>query len=277
MARSSREVSPTGYYHIMMRGINKEMIFKNNFDKKNFLSLTEEKVEEDVSIVAFCIMDNHVHLILKGGLEDIAVSMKRINTSFAMRINRSLDRVGHVFQDRFKSEIIHNEEHLLCAIRYVHNNPVKAGIVKNPQQYDWSSYSHFIQGKSNLLNSTEIERIMDRIGTKKQFQDFHKIEDEIRFIDTKEELDKLEYLKAQRIISDYHKSKGDLESGNLRSNSDEMAQLIGLLMENTDLSIRKVSELLEISRSSVHRFSRGGDLVGTKRTVPGVPKERILE
>ncbi|WP_422485961.1 transposase [Gudongella sp. DL1XJH-153] len=258
MARLSREVSPTGYYHIMMRGINKEMIFKNNFDKKNFLSLIETKFEEDVLIVAFCIMDNHVHIILKGELDDISLSLRRINTSFAMRINRSLDRVGHVFQDRYKSEIIHNEAHLLCATRYVHNNPVKAGIIKSPQQYDWSSYSHFLQGKSNLLDSGEIERIMKSIGSNKQFQDFHKLEDEIRFIDTKEELDRLEYSRAQRIIHDYHKNKVEIDSQSIRRNSDEMDQLIGMLLENTNLSIRKVSELLEVSKSTVHRLSRGG-------------------
>ncbi|MGM0396432.1 MAG: transposase [Bacillota bacterium] len=256
MARLKREMSPTGYYHIMMRGINKEMIFKNNFDKKNYLSLIEIKIEEEVRVVGFCIMDNHVHLIIKGKLEDIAASMKRINTSFAMRINRSLDRVGHVFQDRYKSEIINNEAHLISAVRYVHNNPVNAGITKNPQQYDWSSYSHFLQGKSNLLDSREVEMIMKIIGSKKQFQDFHTVEDKIKFIDTKEELDRLEYSRAQRIISEYHRNRGEMDSQNLRKKPDEMYQLIRTLMENTSLSHRKIASLLEVNNNIVHRLNR---------------------
>ena len=89
-------------------------------------------------------MDNHIHLLLKESSEGLATMMKRINVSFAYYFNQKHQRIGHLFQDRFKSEPIENERYLLAVIRYIHNNPVKAGIVKKPEQYKWSSYNSYL-------------------------------------------------------------------------------------------------------------------------------------
>ena len=131
MPRKARDQSPTDFYHIMMRGINKERIFERKQNKEFLLHLLKKDQENlEVEIGAFCIMDNHAHLIIKGSINDISQFIKKINIKFAMRYNKNLERVGHVFQDRYRSENIYNDSHLMQAISYIHNNPVKAGIIK---------------------------------------------------------------------------------------------------------------------------------------------------
>ncbi|HHY14369.1 MAG TPA: transposase, partial [Thermoanaerobacterales bacterium] len=151
MARQAREVSPTGYYHIMMRGNNKERIFEKEVQKKTLIKFLKTiGLEEEISIVAYCLMDNHIHLIIKGELDDISMALKRVNIKYAMNFNVNNDRVGHVFQGRYKSEIIADDKYLLQVVRYIHNNPVNAKMVTNISSYKWSSYNEYIKGKYNV-------------------------------------------------------------------------------------------------------------------------------
>jgi REP element-mobilizing transposase RayT len=85
-------------------------------------------------------MDNHVHLLINEGDDEIGKIMKRINISYSYYFNKKYGRIGHLFQDRFKSEGIDSDAYLLSVVRYIHNNPVKAGLVKNIEEYKWSSY-----------------------------------------------------------------------------------------------------------------------------------------
>lgn len=91
-------------------------------------------------------MDNHVHLIVKGEISNLSRAIKRLNISYAMKFNKKADRVGHVFQDRYRSEVIVDEPYLLHVTRYVHNNPIKAGIASHPWGYRWSSYQEYTNG-----------------------------------------------------------------------------------------------------------------------------------
>ncbi len=113
MSRMARQESPTGYYHILMRGNNRNWIFKKNQYKLDFLEMLEEQEKEErIEVFAWCIMDNHVHLILKADIYQLSLAIKKINVKFAMRYNLNERTVGHVFQDRFKSQVIDNEEDL---------------------------------------------------------------------------------------------------------------------------------------------------------------------
>ena len=98
-------------------------------------------VEEEMSIVAYCLMDNHIHLIIKGKLDNISTALKRVNVKYAMNFNAKNDRSGHVFQGRYRSEIIADDKYLLQVVRYVHNNPVSAKMVTDLSTYKWSSYN----------------------------------------------------------------------------------------------------------------------------------------
>jgi putative transposase len=113
----------------MLRGNNREKIFRDEEDKARMIdTLGDKKKAEEYFLYAYCVMDNHIHLIIKEGKDPIASIVKRIATSYSYYFNKKYKRIGHVFQERFKSENIEDESYLLAAIRYVHQNPVKPGI-----------------------------------------------------------------------------------------------------------------------------------------------------
>ena len=132
-------------YHVIIRGINKQDIFIDDQDKRKFIKevfLAKEKFE--FKLYAYVIMPNHVHLVIKEKQIDISKIMHRIQLAYSEYLNIKYSRVGHVFQGRFYSKNIENEEYLKSVIRYIHFNPDKAGIIRY-DQYQWSSYKNYIK------------------------------------------------------------------------------------------------------------------------------------
>ncbi|MGN0492417.1 MAG: REP-associated tyrosine transposase [Acutalibacteraceae bacterium] len=148
MPRQARKKSKTGIYHIMLRGTNGQQIFADSEDCEKFLEIIKDcKAISEFEIFAYCLMGNHIHLLLKENKEPIELIMKRIASRFVYWYNIKYQRVGHLFQDRFKSEPVENDEYFLTVIRYIHQNPVKAGICKKPQDYYYSSYNEFFKNQ----------------------------------------------------------------------------------------------------------------------------------
>jgi REP element-mobilizing transposase RayT len=148
MPRGAREKSSSGIYHIMLRGINKQVIFNDEEDFSRFIYyLGRYKKESDYKIYSYCLMNNHIHLILKVNSIDLESILKRIAGSYAQWYNRKYSRVGHLFQDRFKSKAIEDERYLFAAMRYIHMNPIKDNISKSMENYVWSSYSDYLYGR----------------------------------------------------------------------------------------------------------------------------------
>ncbi|MBS4539473.1 transposase [Clostridium sp. D2Q-11] len=212
MSRTARVISPTEYYHVMMRGINKEAIFRDEKGKIFFINILKvQAIEELIEVVAYCIMDNHVHLVLKGKIDNLTLAIKRINIRYAMKFNKHMDRIGHVFQDRFKSEVILNDTHLFQVIRYVHNNPVKANMIKNPSEYEWSSYNEYIN-KNNVICSQQKKFILGYVSNSiKKFTEFHYQDDNNEYLDLKEDIQRLRIHQAQQFIERYFQEKGIIE------------------------------------------------------------------
>lgn len=132
-------------YHVIQRGNERKNIFLDDRDKQRFLdTLASIKDKFNCKFYAYCLMNNHVHLVVDTNGSDISQIMKSLNVSYVLYFNRKYDRCGHLFQDRFKSEVIDNDQYLLEVTRYIHLNPVKANIVKNAAQYPWSSYLVYI-------------------------------------------------------------------------------------------------------------------------------------
>ncbi|SMD17567.1 transposase, partial [Sporomusa malonica] len=105
MPRQQRKKSNSGYYHVMIRGNDRKNIFLDEEDKQNFIEILYQKKQENIYLLhAFCLMDNHVHLMLQEGEVNIANIMKRINISYVHYFNKKYKKIGHLFQDRFKSE-----------------------------------------------------------------------------------------------------------------------------------------------------------------------------
>jgi len=151
MPRKPRMKSSSGIYHIMVRGANKQEIFHDDEDCIKFLEVVERyKVETVMQLFGWCLMNNHVHLLLKEGNENISITMKRIGISYVAYYNRKYGTTGHLFQDRFRSEVVETDKSLLTVLRYIHQNPVKAGIVNNPGSWRWSSCHAYYSKNAQL-------------------------------------------------------------------------------------------------------------------------------
>ena len=169
MPRQARRKSESGIYHIMLRGINQQQIFEDEEDGFRFLeTLSKYKEQCGYEIYAYCLMGNHIHILLKEGKENLTLVLKRIAGSYVYWYNWKYRRCGHLFQDRFKSEPVEDDAYFLTVIRYIHQNPIKAGICKNIDGYKFSSYNEYIN-KPNLVNVDFCLGIID----KEQFIEFN--------------------------------------------------------------------------------------------------------
>ena len=159
MARQSRQRSAAKVYHVMMRGINRQQIFWDLLDYQKFLKTLQDLPLRDqqegelvgplFKVYAYCLMGNHVHLLIQEGSESIGDSIKRIASSYAGYYNHRYERVGHLFQDRFKSEPVNDRDYFITLLRYIHQNPVKGGVCRHVSDYEWSSWQEYL-GKSSF-------------------------------------------------------------------------------------------------------------------------------
>lgn len=254
MARQARTISPTDYYHVIMRGNNRESIFSKQSQKQLFIDLLREQVEEGlIDIAGYCIMDNHVHIAIKAELDNLTKAMKSINIKYAMRFNKEKERIGHVFQDRYKSEIISNENNLIHVIRYIHNNPAKAKMVKSLSDYKWSSYNEFtLEDKSNIISNEQKSLVLKLSNGVCKFIDFHKADDGNEYLEIKEDRDRYRIEKAQEIIASYLNNKGIDDIKVLRNEPELLEEIVKEILLNSKLSHRKIADLLGVNNNTVH-------------------------
>lgn len=156
MPRKIRVWYPGAVYHIICRGNYQQDIFVDNGDRLSYLSILKE-VKKDFPYIlhSYCLMTNHVHLQIETGDVNIGQVMKRINMLYAIYFNKKYDFTGHLFQDRYRSELIETEPYHLDVSRYIHLNPVRANLVARPELYQWSSYKAYIGEQEDQLISTE--------------------------------------------------------------------------------------------------------------------------
>ena len=179
MSRISRKCTESKYYHVMVQGINKENIFEKNDMKNKYRDLIAKKSKENqILILAYCIMNNHVHLLIKTeSSEALSKMMSQMNTGYGKYYNKKINRTGYVFRDRYRAEPIHDENHLRNCLRYIHENPVKAHIVQFCEEYIYSSFNDY---KNNCVNSEIVKAIfgdgnyLDKISG--EYEDYNFIE-----------------------------------------------------------------------------------------------------
>ena len=129
MPRHARRRSSSGIYHVILRGANRQEIFHKEEDRIRFLdTLNRYRIKNGVRVLAWCLMDNHVHLLLREQDNNLSDLMKRLGISYASYYNWTYGTNGHLFQDRFKSEVVESYGYLARVVRYIHMNPVKAGL-----------------------------------------------------------------------------------------------------------------------------------------------------
>lgn len=163
MARQARIEFPGALYHVISRGIERRDLFGDDADRRKYLALLERAVERfRMRLYAFCLMDNHVHLALQTGKISLSRIMRSINTSYAGYFNARHRRTGYLFQGRYKSFIVDRDEYLLSLIRYIHENPVKAGLAVRAGQYRWSSHRMYLGRSSAWLSANEVLKLFGR-------------------------------------------------------------------------------------------------------------------
>jgi putative transposase len=260
LARQARSKSESGIYHVMLRGNERKPVFLDEEDKNRYVEIMLQKKEAAGShLYAYCIMDNHVHMVIRE-LENgqpLETLMKRIGVTYALYFNKKYKRVGHVFQDRFRSEVIEDESYLLSVIRYVHRNPVKSEMVQE-LNYSWSSYHWYIGFKKNLPLLPEMEDVLgqfsqDRRTAVKGFTEFHQEEETRTFLDVSEDSGNGE--SAQDILEKFlQRHSWTKEDLNRSENRAIAAELIETLVRKSGISGREVAEITGINREKVRRI-----------------------
>jgi REP element-mobilizing transposase RayT len=267
----------------MVRGNERKNIFLDEDDKVRYIETlsklsghalynTERKQRECSSlpmkrdnkfyVYAYCLMDNHAHLLINEGEDIISRIMKRIGTSYAYYFNKKYGRVGHLFQDRFKSEAIEDEGYLLAVVRYIHDNPVKAGIVQKASSYQWSSYNGYLdqENQQDFIAKDMVLEILskDRKRAIELFNDYTEQKNMDEFLDH-EEICGEKTITGQReasvFVQNFFNDKGiNLSDLNHKEYIAVRNELISQLKICSNLSIREIADLLKLNRGVVQRI-----------------------
>jgi putative transposase len=156
MPRKHRVWFPGAMYHVICRGNKQAAIFDDRKDHQKYLALVAKSKElYPFSLHAYCLMYNHVHLLIETHKNPLSDIMKYINTKYAIYFNNRYDLNGHVFQGRYRAEMIDDRSYFLNANKYIHLNPLEAKIVTKLEDYPWSSYSSYLSSQPNSLVTSE--------------------------------------------------------------------------------------------------------------------------
>ena len=252
MPRIARKNFISKFHHVIVQGINKEYIFKNSQYINTYKNIILKKLEKsDITILSYCIMNNHAHfLIYSANIENLSKFMQRINTSYSKYYNKENNRVGYVFRDRYYTQEILDKNQLYNCMRYIHNNPVKAGIVKNFSEYKYSSYNEFT-GDGKIINSESIKLLF---GTSKtyinQFNQIHKVFKEESFAD----VDKKEKSIKDFIIEEEKRYGKKIKD--IKCEKKVVKEIVKKARVQTDVTIKELATIFEIPKSTIARYCK---------------------
>ena len=232
----------------MLRGINRQNIFEDEEDREKFLQTTKRyKAISGYKVLAYCLMSNHIHLLIKVEKEDLDLIVKRIAGSYVYWYNWKYKRSGHMFQDRFKSEPVDDDNYFLTVLRYIHQNPVKGGLCKHIADYKYSSYIEYTN-KSYVVDTDFCMNIISR----EQFIEFNNEYNEDKCLEIEDNSFRLTDEEAKRIIEKISKCKNITEFQKL--DFVKRDKCLKRCRER-GISIRQLSRLTGVSFNIVRKFS----------------------
>jgi REP element-mobilizing transposase RayT len=252
MPRQAREKSESGIYHLMLRGINKQNIFEDEEDKKRFLeTLKYYRRKSGYLLYGYCLMDNHIHLLIKEKNESISELIKRISSSYVYWYNQKYERCGHLFQERFKSEAVETEEYFLVVLRYIHQNPLKAGITKNISKYLWSSYQGYIGNSGNIDIDLALDIFSnDRTKAVELFKDYNNENNSDKCLDYTEKV-----AVSDKAVMDYLREMGITSISQLQQqNKEQRDEVIRKAKKIEGITIRQLARITGVSKSVIDRL-----------------------
>lgn len=251
--RLPRRQSETDIYHVVARGTGRQIIFEDDKDRATFVSMLSDLFgTSEAELYAWCLMSNHIHLLVHASINEMARRMRRLLSRYAIYFNAKTGRVGHLFQERYSSEPVNDEGYLLTVIRYIHQNPVKAklGAV---DEYPWSSYGEYMRERG--LCATRFP--MQVFGSKDEFVRFHAydgtgtkcldVPDGLRSA-TRAMPDERAVEIAQEVLGET--SLDDLKALPVTERNEKIVAL-----KQAGLSIRQIARITGIGRGSIQRAS----------------------
>ena len=252
MPRAMRMLSSTGIYHIMLRGINQQNIFVEDEDNVRFID-TLASYQEDIvyEIYAYCLMGNHIHLLMKEGNEAIANTMRRIGVSYAYWYNWQYNRKGHLFQDRFKSEPVEDDAYFLTVLRYIHQNPVKAGLTRDIEACEWSSYKEYTK-KTRIVNTGFALAIFSTESDKAlaQFCSYHQVPNDDQCLDIDSAKKTFSDKEVRQLVLDEY----NIELAKLHSiEPGVQVEILKYLKEQEGISLRQISRMTGFTVHKVYK------------------------
>jgi len=275
MARKQRIHYEGALYHVICRGNNKAYVFDNDETKQNYLDIVKHyKTKFGFNLYCYCIMDNHIHMLIEVATTPLSQIMKCIQQVYTQRYNKSNNRSGHVFEQRYKSILCDKNQYLLGLINYIHMNPVRADL-ENGINYKWSSHRDYIRGSSNIVDfnfplslfegtrEQQIERYLnymkfedDEIGTMKAFEFSDDMADLVKGKLNVKKSDKKVMFTTKEIlekICSFYKIKED--SLKVRTKKVHVVHIkrvcVNLIKDHIELSNREIAEILNMSSTAV--------------------------
>lgn len=251
MPRKARKKSETGIYHIMLRGINGQAIFEDKEDNEKFIQVIGDYREVcEYNIFAYCLMKNHVHLLMKEGKEDLGIVFRRIGAKYVHWYNKKYKRTGHLFQDRYKSEPVEDENYFLTVLRYIHQNPLKAGIVNAIEVFPWSSYGQYI-GKNGICDTKFTLRFFaeDERQALYLFKEYNKSQNDDECLSNEIPV-AMDDMQATRIIENII---GDKNPRLIKEYERRKIDRVMRILKARGLSIRQIERLTGVSFSIIRR------------------------
>lgn len=252
MVRNFRPKSKSGIYHVMLRGINKQIIFEGEEDKRKFKEVVKERKEIcNFQLYSYCLMDNHVHLLLKETEEGISKIVKRIGSSYALWFNFKYQRCGSLFQGRFRSENVETKDSLLRVVRYIHQNPLKAGVASNVFENKWTSIHEFFTTGDMVDTDTVLNQFSkDKTDTILNFKNFMEETNEDEFLDDFDFIKKTD----NEVISILNQMGVENIAKLQQMDKKERNDVLSELKNMEGISVRQLSRITGISRSVIARI-----------------------
>ena len=252
MPRGPRRRSESGLYHVMLRGINRQIIFESDDDRYQLLSTLKRLIDANSFVLyGYCFMDNHIHMLIQELEDDISNVMKRICSSYVLWYNKKYERSGHLFQERFKSQPVENDNHFLMVLRYIHQNPLSAGLCKELLEYKWTSYREYIT--EPIIIDTEMCLSILSLDKEKAvdlFIDFMNQENEDIFPEFEDNIS----LTDAEVLKKLH----DMGIRNIselqKAEKNRRNSCIKTLKKTKGISLRQISRVTGISKSIIERI-----------------------
>lgn len=247
MPRQARKKSRSEIYHILLRGINRQIIFEDDEDSEFFLKVVGKyKKEYKCQIYAYCLMKNHIHLLIKISNDELHNFMRKIGAMYVYWYNWKYNRVGGLFQGRYKSEPVEEESYFLTVLRYIHQNPVKAEICKNISDYEYSSYNQYINLK--IKGITDAGFALEMLGGDR-FKEFNHQMSKENCLDI-QNVSRLNDDMAREIIAN---TSGCTSTAQFQLLRREIRNNYLAELKKNGLSVRQIERLTGINRGLVQK------------------------